>query len=113
MQRIWKEAIVTLFKVGPLFRHLPKETEENKDNWLLGLYLNPEPYECEAGVLDIRPQRTVISLFNTPIWKEFEPVTIQINYCILLPMLFSDSEIIGFVSEFSKAQLKTCPDLKS
>jgi hypothetical protein len=61
LEKIWKEAVVTLFQV--LSRHLPGGTEkfhENliQDNNCLARDLNPGPPEYEAGVLTTRLRRS-------------------------------------------------------
>jgi hypothetical protein len=54
MERRRKEAVVAWFKV--LTRYLPGGTEENNEEFPLGLDLNTTPPEYETGLLT-SPQR--------------------------------------------------------
>jgi hypothetical protein len=61
LERIWKEAVVTYFKV--LSRRLPGWAEENhkiliQDNRPSDRDLNPRPPEYKAGLLLTRPRHS-------------------------------------------------------
>jgi hypothetical protein len=65
LERVWKEAIVTYFKILP--RHLTGGTEENhgkpqsQDIRSPDCDLNPGPPEYESGVITTQHRQTVIS----------------------------------------------------